>query len=100
VDFSAAQEYAPIQTLTVPRTNDVVELPLQRQKWNGTTSIDLFFENNYGYGDEDVTRVQYLGFKGEWTALNREAISVLYESAANPRDHKIKGVIAAPTLGQ
>lgn len=52
-----------------------------------TTSIDLFFEDNYGDGDEDVTRVSYLGFKGDFMALNREPVSVLYEAAANPSDH-------------
>jgi hypothetical protein len=53
-----------------------------------TTSLTLFFEDNYGEGDEDVTRIGYLGFKGEFMALNREPVSVLYEAAANPSDHQ------------
>lgn len=31
----------------------------------------------------------YLGFKGTWMRLNREPVSVLYEAAANPSDHKV-----------
>lgn len=78
-------------------------MPLNRAKWNNATSIDIFFENNHGNGEEDVTRVQYLGFKGEWTPLNREAIVVSYEAAANPKDHKVMqglGVGAQQSLGQ
>lgn len=78
-------------------------MPLNRAKWNNTTSIDIFFENNHGNGEEDVTRLQYLGFKGEWTLLNREAIVVSYEAAANPKDHKVMqglGVGAQQSLGQ
>ena len=52
-----------------------------------TTSITLFFEDNWSDGEEDVTRIGYLGFKGQFTPLNREPVSFLYEAAANPRDH-------------
>jgi hypothetical protein len=103
LDFSSATDRPPTQTLSLPRSNDVVEMPLNRAKWNNTTSIDIFFEANPGSGEEDVTRVQYLGFRGEWTPLNREAIVVSYEAAANPRDHKVLqglGVGAQQSLGQ
>jgi len=89
LDFSTASDLKPTQTLTLPRTNDVAEIPLNRAHWNMTTSIDLFFEDNQSGGDEDVTRISYLGFKGDFMALNREPVSVLYEAAANPSDHKV-----------
>ena len=54
-------------------------------------SITLFFEDNFGDGDEDVTRLSYLGFKGEWMPLGRAPTQILYEAAANPNDHAIKG---------
>lgn len=85
LDFSTASELTPTQSLQIPQANDIIELPVNRAHFNGTTSVDLFFEDNYG--DEDETQIGYLGFKGEFTALNREAVSVLYEAAANPRDH-------------
>lgn len=52
-------------------------------------SLDLFFEDNWGAGEEDETRVSYLGFKGEWMKLSREPVSFLYEAAANPKDHQL-----------
>lgn len=87
LDFSTASDLQPTQTLDIPRSNDVVEISLNRAHWNMTTSIDLFFEDNYSGGDDDVTRISYLGFKGDFMALNREPVSVLYEAAANPSDH-------------
>jgi hypothetical protein len=66
---------------------DVFELPLNRAHWNTTTSITIFVEDNWSDGEEDVTKVGYIGFKGQFMALNREPISFLYEAAANPSDH-------------
>lgn len=64
-----------------------MEIPLQRAHFNGTTSITLFFEDNWSDGEEDETHVGYLGFKGQFMALNREPVTVSYEAAANPKDH-------------
>ncbi|KAL2430553.1 hypothetical protein ABEF95_010741 [Exophiala dermatitidis] len=89
MDFGLASELQPTQTLNLPKSNDVMEIPLNRALWNGTTSINLFFEDNHSGGEEDVTRIGYLGFKGDFMALNREPVSVLYEAAANPQDHKL-----------
>lgn len=103
LDFGAATDLKPTQTVEVPRTNDLAEIPLNRALWNMTTSINLFFEDNHSGGDEDVTRVYYLGFRGDFMALNREPVSVLYEAAANPSDHKvIQGLVNtnSQNLGQ
>jgi hypothetical protein len=35
-----------------------------------------------------VSRISYIGFKGEFMRLSKEPVSVLYEAAANPADHK------------
>ncbi|KAI9734825.1 MAG: hypothetical protein M1834_001903 [Cirrosporium novae-zelandiae] len=93
LDFSAASEVPPTQKLIIPQSSEIVDLPVNRAHWNMTRSITLFFEDNYGQGDEDVTRISYLAFKGEFMALNREPVTFLYEAAANPSDHvKIAGV--------
>lgn len=42
-------------------------------------------EDNYG---DDVTRILYIGLRGEFKELNRAPVVTLYESAANPADHK------------
>ncbi|EER37636.1 DUF1000 domain-containing protein [Histoplasma capsulatum H143] len=94
LDFSTAADLAPTQTLSVPQTltgptSDVLEIPLNRAQFNTTTSITLFFEENWSQGEEEVTRVSYVGFKGQHMALNREPVTFLYEAAANPRDHAV-----------
>lgn len=46
-------------------------------------------EDNYG---DEVTRCSYLGFKGDFMKLGKAPTNILYEAAANPADHKVKGV--------
>jgi hypothetical protein len=88
LDFSTASELTPTQKIEVPQPvpgTDVFEIPLNRALWNTTTSITLFVEDNWG--DEETTKVGYIGFKGHFMALNREPVNVMYEAAANPSDH-------------
>ncbi|RAK73918.1 PITH domain-containing protein [Aspergillus fijiensis CBS 313.89] len=96
IDFATASELSPTQTIEIPQPvagADVFEIPLNRAHWNATTSITLFFEDNWSDGEEDVTKVGYVGFKGTFMALNREPVNFLYEAAANPNDHvAIQGV--------
>lgn len=63
------------------------EIPVKRAHFNTTRSLALFFEDNWGDGEEDVTRISYLAFKGDFMRLSKEPVSFLYEAAANPRDH-------------
>jgi hypothetical protein len=88
LDFEMASEKTATQTLTLSQTSSIQEIPVKRAFFNTTRSLALFFEDNFGDGDEDVTRIGYIGFKGDFMKLNKEAVSVLYESAANPADHK------------
>ncbi|KAH7116169.1 PITH domain-containing protein [Dendryphion nanum] len=87
LDFDTASESDPTQTLSVSQTSEIQEIPVKRAFFNTTRSLGLFFEDNWGNGEEDETRISYLGFKGDFMKLNKEAVSVLYEAAANPRDH-------------
>lgn len=64
------------------------EIPVKRAYFNTTRSLALFFEDNWSDGEEDETRISYLGFKGDFMKLSKEPISFLYEAAANPGDHK------------
>ena len=89
LDFGSVSDLKPTQIIELPRSNEIAEIALNRAHWNTTTSVDLFFEDNHSHGDEDVTQVYYLGFKGDWMALNREPVNVLYEAAANPKDHTV-----------
>jgi PITH domain len=89
LDFSTATDLAPTQLLSLAQSNDVIEYPVKRALFNSTRSLALFVGENWGDGEEDVTRLRYLGFKGEWMRLSREPVSFLYEVAANPRDHTL-----------
>lgn len=89
LDFSTASEMKPTQKLDLAQSNEIQEVPVKRALFNTTRSLDLFFEDNWGQGEEDETRISYLGFKGEWMKLSREPVNFLYEAAANPKDHKL-----------
>ncbi|KAF4336360.1 rna polymerase i-specific transcription-initiation factor rrn6 [Fusarium beomiforme] len=91
LDFAAAEESDPVQTLELSQTSDLQEIPVKRALFGKVQRLVLFFADNFGDGDEDVTRVSYLGFKGEWTQLGRAPANIIYEAAANPGDHKLKG---------
>lgn len=67
------------------------ELPVKRAKFSAVRRLSLFFPDNFGDGDEDVTRLGYVGFRGEWMPLGRAPANILYEAAANPSDHQVKG---------
>lgn len=88
LDFGSASELAPTQTFSLPQSNEVQPLAVQRAKFSTTRSLTLFFEDNWGAGEEDVTRISYIAFKGDFMALNKEPVSFLYEAAANPGDHQ------------
>ena len=64
---------------------------MKRAKFGKVQRLALFFPDNFGDGDEDVTRISYLGFKGEWMQLGRAPANILYEAAPNPNDHALKG---------
>lgn len=87
VDFSTASDIPATQALELPQSNDVQEIPVKRALFNTVRSLDLFFEDNWSQGEEDETRISYIGFKGEWMKLSREPVNFLYEAAANPKDH-------------
>src|SRR3569833_492017 len=91
MDFSAAEDEEPTQELELSQTSEVQELPVKRARFARVQRLTLFFPDNFGDGDEDVTRISYLGFRGEWMQLGRAPANILYEAAANPSDHKLKG---------
>lgn len=89
LDFDAASTLSPTQTISLSQTSEIQDVPVKRALFNTVRSLDLFFEDNWGQGEEDETRISYLGFKGEWMHLSREPVNFLYEAAANPSDHKM-----------
>lgn len=80
-----------MQELELSQTSDLQEIPVRRALFNGVHQLTLFFVDNFSDGEEDVSRISYLGFKGEWTQLGRAPANILYEAAPQPGDHTIKG---------
>ncbi|EPE08758.1 hypothetical protein F503_04345 [Ophiostoma piceae UAMH 11346] len=95
IDFGSAEEEAEgghaSQTFELAQTSDIQEFAVKRAKFGQVRRLALFFPDNFGEGDEDVTRISYIGFKGEWMQLGRAPTNIIYESAANPADHALKG---------
>jgi hypothetical protein len=85
LDFDTASEAEATERLELAQDLRVLEYPVKRNRFTMTRSLTLFFEDNWG---AETTRISYLGFKGEFMPLSKEPVSVLYESAANPADHK------------
>lgn len=81
----------PVQKIELSQTSDVQEIPVKRALFGRVQRLVLFFVDNFGDGDEDVSRISYVGFKGEWTKLGKAPTNILYEATAQPGDHKIKG---------
>jgi hypothetical protein len=91
LDFSSAADLPATQEFHLSRTSEVQDILVKRALFGKVQSLTLFFVDNHGQGEEDVTRISYLGFKGEWMQLGRAPTNILYEAAANPADHAIKG---------
>ncbi|KAL8909743.1 MAG: hypothetical protein Q9207_000052 [Kuettlingeria erythrocarpa] len=90
LDFSTVSDLQPTQTLELSQTSEIQDIPVKRTLFGNTYNLNFFFEDNFG---DDVTRIYWIGLKGEFSLLNRDAIEVLYEKAANPKDHTlIQGV--------
>ncbi|KAL9092308.1 MAG: hypothetical protein Q9165_004482 [Trypethelium subeluteriae] len=97
LDFDSASELAATQEFALSQTSEVQSIPVKRALFNTTQKLTLFFPDNFGDGEEEVTRISYLGFKGEYMKLNKEPVNFLYEAAANPSDHQpIQGPNVTP----
>ncbi|ODQ63981.1 DUF1000-domain-containing protein [Nadsonia fulvescens var. elongata DSM 6958] len=66
----------------------IVEYALPRAAFTNINSLSLFFEDNHG---SEVTTLLFVGFRGEFKGVRNQGIpiSLVYESAANPSDHKV-----------
>ncbi|KIN05549.1 hypothetical protein OIDMADRAFT_112960 [Oidiodendron maius Zn] len=88
LDFPTASDLSPTQEFQLSQTSEIQDIAVKRAVFGKAQSLTLFIEDNYG---DDVTRLSYLGFKGDWMQLGRAPSNILYEAAANPSDHAVKG---------
>lgn len=93
LDFDTVAEHRATQTFELaPGTSEVQDLGVKRAAFRDCRSLCLFVEDNWGGDEEEATEIGWIGFKGDWLALNREPVEVMYEAAARPSDHKVGGV--------
>lgn len=114
LDFSLASELEPVATLNHPSgvgadpssspisvssttspgqvdldAEGIVEYALNRAKFSNLTSLCIYIpENQDEEEEEEVTKVLYVGLRGEFRELSKAPVIALYEAAANPKDHK------------
>ncbi|KAB8339166.1 hypothetical protein FH972_022101 [Carpinus fangiana] len=106
LDFDGVGRAAATQTLEVACSGEVQEFGVKRALFNAVRCLTLFVEDNWGEAavgagggggedddDDEVSELAWLGLKGDWMKLSREPVEVLYESAARPSDHKVKGEV-------
>ena len=85
IDFALASELPPTEELVTIAPDvaishhDIIEYPVKRQNFNNVRNITLYIEDNWSQGDEDVSQMWYIGFKGEWTELKDVPLVAVYE---------------------
>ncbi|KAF6065146.1 PITH domain family protein [Candida albicans] len=67
--------------------DDFVEHYVSRHKFTGVNQLTIFIEDIYDEGEEEC-HLHSIELRGEFTELNKDPVITLYESAANPADHK------------
>jgi PITH domain len=79
LDFSEAERATPAQTweLVEENTRGEVDYPTKFSRFQNVSKLWLFFSRNFG---GDVSRIMYIGLKGEYTLHKREAVVSTYES--------------------
>ncbi|KAK4685326.1 hypothetical protein P7C73_g4830, partial [Tremellales sp. Uapishka_1] len=95
LDFSDAEGGAPTQTFDVVAAREGVEYQVKAAKFASLLSLSLYFPENDHGGDEETTRIFYVGLRGKWTPIPNRPGVIIYESAARPTDHKVEGASEA-----
>ncbi|CDF35918.1 unnamed protein product [Chondrus crispus] len=79
MDFGNAEQTTPVQTWELVERNveGAVEYPTKYTKFQNVSKLWLFVSENFG---AEVTRIMYIGLRGEFTKYKREAVHTVYES--------------------
>ncbi|KAH3673000.1 hypothetical protein WICMUC_003953 [Wickerhamomyces mucosus] len=69
--------------------NLFIEHYLPRSKFQSTTQLTLFFHDNWSDDEDEILKIYDIELRGQFTSpLSKDPIVTVYESAANPTDHK------------
>ncbi|KAI0293792.1 hypothetical protein BC826DRAFT_1014274 [Russula brevipes] len=89
----------PLQQFDVAVGREVGEYTLKAAKFPNVSTITLFFPASQG---AETTRIYYVGFLGQWSERKQDPVIAVYESQANPADHKkiqgTEGNFSMPSL--
>ncbi|GBB84303.1 hypothetical protein RclHR1_10910004 [Rhizophagus clarus] len=85
VDFDTVEGYTATQEWELVQSPDVVEYQTRITKMYNVRNLTLYFPENFG---DEITRIYYIGLKGEWTEIKKDHVITLYEATPNPADHK------------
>lgn len=107
IDFGSVESMEPLQTwdcIVDPPGGEIAEYPTKyifafcyhaSYNWKScrlthfraVRSLTLFITGSFS--EEEITRLYYIGLKGEFTELSEDPIITLYELNANPADHPV-----------
>ncbi|KAK7044698.1 DUF1000-domain-containing protein [Favolaschia claudopus] len=98
VDFADAENTTPQLNISLLEgETGVVEYPLRVAAFANITSLSIFFSESVG---GDVSRIYYVGFKGESKSPKREISSKLEVPAANAADAPLVDRVSERAGGQ
>ncbi|KAK9815492.1 hypothetical protein WJX72_004575 [[Myrmecia] bisecta] len=87
LDFGLVADMPPVQKWDLQEDgHGQIEYPTQIPKFSGIHSLDLHIPRNFG---ADVTKIHFIGLKGDYTPAKREAVIAVYESRPMPQDHTV-----------
>ncbi|KAG6840222.1 hypothetical protein C0991_008083 [Blastosporella zonata] len=98
VDFADAETLKPHLNISLLEGEPgVIEYPLRVAAFTSITSLSLFFSESVG---EEVSRIYYIGFKGDMKSPHRDANSKLEVPTSNAADAPLVDKVAEKTAGQ
>ncbi|KAG2744163.1 hypothetical protein CY34DRAFT_768911 [Suillus luteus UH-Slu-Lm8-n1] len=98
VDFSDAENTTPHLNISLLEGETaVVEYPLKVAAFSSVHSLSLYFRESVG---GELSRVYYLGFKGDVRTLRKEGTNKLEVAAADAADAPLVDRLAQKTGGQ
>ncbi|KAJ6595842.1 galactose-binding domain-like protein [Mycena vulgaris] len=98
VDFSDAETTTPQLNISLLEgETGVIEYPFRVAAFANITSLSLFFSDSLG---GDVSRIYYIGFKGDAKSERREGSSKLEVPAANAADAPLVDRVSERAGGQ
>ncbi|KAJ7185627.1 galactose-binding domain-like protein [Mycena filopes] len=98
IDFADAETTTPQLNISLLEgETGVIEYPFRVAAFTSITSLSLFFSDSVG---GDVSRIYYIGFKGDAKSTRREASSKLEVRAANAADSSLVDRVSERASGQ